>query len=225
MIDPAALLKLTTLGLSAEQYAGVLEVLAAAVTHNASVTPELSANALRQKRYRERSKALRVTDRNAVETSPAVTSEVRPASPPSPFPKENNPSPLPPHHPIFSDAGDAFEDFWAIYPNKVGKADARKKFPIALRKVKFDVLLDALRRYAGKTDDRPWLNPATWLHQERWADQPAQVSRGSPGGQPLRGVAALTAQLQREILEDEQSGNAGAARGDPPATLGLFGDS
>jgi hypothetical protein len=35
------------------------------------------------------------------------------------------------------------------------------------------------RRYIGKTDDRPWCNPATWLNQERWADQPAQSHKSA----------------------------------------------
>ena len=74
-----------------------------------------------------------------------------------------------------------FDEFWALFPNKVGKADARRKFGPALKLIDFPTMMEALRRYVAKTDDRPWCNPATWLHQERWTDQPATVQpRGSP---------------------------------------------
>lgn len=65
------------------------------------------------------------------------------------------------------------EQFWGAYPHKVGKADAIRKLERAAGKVSFDALMAALFRYANKTDDRPWANPATWIHQERWTDQPA----------------------------------------------------
>jgi hypothetical protein len=44
-------------------------------------------------------------------------------------------------------------------------------------------IMAGLRRYvASKPADRPWLNPATFLNQDRWADEPAvvPVARGSP---------------------------------------------
>jgi hypothetical protein len=50
--------------------------------------------------------------------------------------------------------------------------------------VTIEALMDGLARYVAKTDDRPWCNPATWLHQARWEDQPA----------------APVAQLQRRSL-------------------------
>lgn len=74
-----------------------------------------------------------------------------------------------------------FDEFWAVYPNKVGKPDAAKAFQRAGQRVGFETLMAGLRRYVGKTDDRPWCNPATWLNQDRWADEPATVQpRGSP---------------------------------------------
>ncbi len=70
------------------------------------------------------------------------------------------------------------EVFWQGFPNKVGKADAMRAFDKATRKVSPDVLFPALQRYANKTDDRPFCNPATWLNQERWLDQPAANHNG-----------------------------------------------
>jgi uncharacterized protein YdaU (DUF1376 family) len=71
-----------------------------------------------------------------------------------------------------------WDQFWQRYPNKIGKADARKAFEKATKKIAPDVFFNALQRYATKTDDRPFCNPATWLNQERWLDQPAANPNG-----------------------------------------------
>lgn len=77
--------------------------------------------------------------------------------------------------------GDGFEQFWSVFPNKVGKADAVKAFLKAQHRVDFESLMAGLHRYVAKTDDRPWCNPSTWLNQDRWADEPATPqARGSP---------------------------------------------
>lgn len=81
----------------------------------------------------------------------------------------------------------SFDEFWNAYPHKVGKAAARLKFAMAMRKVLFSTLMDALARYVAKTDDRPWCNPATWLHQERWTDEPAK--NGGQNGKSLTAAA------------------------------------
>lgn len=77
-----------------------------------------------------------------------------------------------------------FDAFWRRYPNKVGKPKAAKSFETALRKAPVETILAGLDRYiATKPPEREWLNPATFLNQERWADQPATVTplaRGSP---------------------------------------------
>jgi hypothetical protein len=67
----------------------------------------------------------------------------------------------------------AFSEFWAIFPNKVGKRDAETAFLKALTRADLETILEGVRRYAAKTDDRPWCNPATFLNQDRWADMPA----------------------------------------------------
>jgi uncharacterized protein YdaU (DUF1376 family) len=73
-----------------------------------------------------------------------------------------------------------FDEFWSVFPNKVGKGAAEKAFE-KVRKaslVDFPFLMEALRRYAAKKDDRPWCNPATWLNQSRWTDEPAEAVIG-----------------------------------------------
>lgn len=99
---------------------------------------------------------------------------------------------------------DVFEnEFWPVYPNKVGKPVARAAFLKALKKTDLGTIMDGLRAYVSKTDDRAWCNPSTWLNQERWADAPAQAPRGSsPPGQngPVM-MADLTGALMRQMTD------------------------
>lgn len=73
------------------------------------------------------------------------------------------------------DDGEAFARFWSAWPNKVGKPAALRAFKKVAHEL--DDILAGIERYvANKPCDRPWLNPATFLNQRRWEDQPAPVS-------------------------------------------------
>ena len=98
--------------------------------------------------------------------------------------------------------GNGFEAFWELYPNKVGKAAAKVEYDKALKRVSFDELMEGLRRYVAKTDDRPWCNPSTWLHQDRWTDRPAQA----PPPRRLNRIEQLEDDLRRRIQNGEGSG-------------------
>lgn len=66
--------------------------------------------------------------------------------------------------------------FWERYPHKVGKPAAFIKLERIRRRggTRWLDLFAGLDAYIReKPIDRPWLNPATFLNQERWADQPA----------------------------------------------------
>jgi hypothetical protein len=76
-----------------------------------------------------------------------------------------------------------WDRFWAEFPNKVGKAAARLAFQKATYRVAPETMFPGLLAYATKTDDRPWCNPATWLNQDRWDDQPS--IRAGPTVRPL----------------------------------------
>jgi hypothetical protein len=69
------------------------------------------------------------------------------------------------------------DQFWNAFPNKVGKPMALKKLDgIARGSTRWEDLMAGLDRYIRtKPSDRAWLNPGTFLNQERWADQPASV--------------------------------------------------
>lgn len=76
----------------------------------------------------------------------------------------------------------AFDQFWQLYPNKVGKSAAQKAFGRASKQVDLLTLMSGLAAYVSKTDDRPWCNPATWLNQGRWDDQPQEAPQHGKTG-------------------------------------------
>ena len=68
------------------------------------------------------------------------------------------------------------ETFWPAFPNKVGKPKALISFLKARKKDNLENIMAGLNRYiADKPPDRQWLNPTTFLNQERWNDQPAPI--------------------------------------------------
>ena len=68
-----------------------------------------------------------------------------------------------------------FQEFWIKYPNKIAKAEARKKF-LKLPKSKLPEILQAIEAQLKtdqwqREDGRFIPYPATWLNQERWTDE------------------------------------------------------
>lgn len=83
----------------------------------------------------------------------------------------------PPKSPKGRDAD--FEEFWSIYPKKVGKGSAKKAF--AKVKEPLETLVSAVKRQEcssqwSKDNGQYIPNPATWLNQERWNDELDGVS-------------------------------------------------
>jgi hypothetical protein len=75
-----------------------------------------------------------------------------------------------------------FDSFWLEYPKKEGKGKAREAFAKALATVSVEALMDGLRKQLpvmAEKDQQYVCMPATWLNQERWADE---VSNN--GGKP-----------------------------------------
>ena len=75
-----------------------------------------------------------------------------------------------------SDLKDAgFEEFWAIYPRRAGKADAVKAWTKAVRGGTAPAdILDGARRYAADPNrvDKFTAHPSTWLNRGSWEDAP-----------------------------------------------------
>lgn len=73
---------------------------------------------------------------------------------------------------------DLFDEFWAAYPKRVGKGDARKAW--AKLKPSPADLVRMLQAIAWQSKTPQWTKnagqfipyPASWLRQERWEDEP-----------------------------------------------------
>jgi len=77
----------------------------------------------------------------------------------------------------------AFERFWAVWPNKVGIGAAEKAFAKAVKSIPstdpVQVMVDAVaqQRTWPKWRDGVMPNPATWLNERRWLDEPPEFTR------------------------------------------------
>ena len=99
----------------------------------------------------------------------------------------------------------AFDQFWSVYPKKVGKADARKAFEKV--EIPVDALITAVQK---QKESAQWTkdggqfvpNPATWLNQGRWEDElPAAGDTDIPKGASGKlGQAEIDA-IQRILRE------------------------
>jgi hypothetical protein len=77
-----------------------------------------------------------------------------------------------------------FDEFWTIYPRKVGKKAAQKAWIKAIQdKPDIMAIIAAARRYAADprriTDPQYTAHPATWLNQGRYDDEPDVPPRGT----------------------------------------------
>jgi uncharacterized protein YdaU (DUF1376 family) len=103
----------------------------------------------------------------------------------------------------------AFAEFWVAYPHKVGKHAAETAFAKVRQRgsVSFADLMAGLDRYVkSKPLDRAWCNPATWLNQGRWTDEPcadqSSDRRGSGaanGGAGQRGGGDMFASALADV--------------------------
>jgi hypothetical protein len=93
----------------------------------------------------------------------------------------------------------SFNEFWDIYPRKMGKGEAKAAFVKAVTKYGLETIFDGVRRLASDPNlPAPQFVPraATWLNQERWDDEPYPVkdpatipgvTRGVPSKSPYVG--------------------------------------
>jgi len=112
------------------------------------------------------------------------------------------------------------ERFWEVYPHKVGKPVALKSLDRIAKqgRTPFAELMAGLERYVStKPPDRDWCNPATWLNQERWADEPAAVTH-FPKTQGARDVP--TSQNLVHAARNLGDRIAAAQRGEPLFSIG-----
>jgi len=77
-----------------------------------------------------------------------------------------------------------FEEFWRIYPRRVGKRAAYDAYREAISTVSPAVIATAAQRYADDPNRDPQYtaHPTTWLRQERWHDDPLPARSESKVG-------------------------------------------
>lgn len=72
-----------------------------------------------------------------------------------------------------------FDEFWAAYPRKTDKANARKAWAKAVKKTEpTRIITAAAALTASKPDPKFTAHPSTWLNGERWDDQPLTLIAG-----------------------------------------------
>lgn len=174
MISAEMLDSMLSSGCTAEQIVAVVKASLASSSEKTTVRRAKDAERKRRQRHAE--------SRGQVVTSEDNSDSPSPLSPPDKeipptTPKEINPPISPQPHRAPRSQRDEFLEFYGLYPNKVGKADAMSAFGPARKRASFEEIMSGLRRYLAKRDDRPWCNPATFLRQDRWADQPASSSQ------------------------------------------------
>lgn len=83
---------------------------------------------------------------------------------------------------------DAFEQFWAAYPRRVGKLAAKREWDrIRPDAELMEKMSKALEWQREQWDDPQFIpHPRTWLHQGRWDDEPAEVVVKAPAN--LQGI-------------------------------------
>jgi hypothetical protein len=77
---------------------------------------------------------------------------------------------------------DLFDDFWKIYPLKVGKGAALKAFLKAVRTTDADVILKGAQRYKldPNRSQAYTAHASTWLNAQRWLDEALPTRNLSP---------------------------------------------
>jgi hypothetical protein len=97
-----------------------------------------------------------------------------------------------------------FEAFWAAYPRRVGKGDARAAFDKACRKTTPEAMIAAITAqvYAGCFKDLTFTpHPATWLNKERWDDEIAAAT-------PKTAAGSLAVRFRAAALAGDDAGKA-----------------
>jgi hypothetical protein len=132
-----------------------------------------------------------------VVTTPPVVQDVAPAPTPKTVSKAVSKAKT-------TDEPAGFSEFWAAYPNKVAKAEARKAF--AALAPSADLLAEMVAALEWQKTSDKWTkddgqyipHPATWLRAERWTDRPPEVVSG-----PTLSPAAKRAKADSEFVKEQ----------------------
>lgn len=114
------------------------------------------------------------------------------------FPVEPSFDPTPPQPP-----SDRFDEFWELYPRRIGKRAAQEEWVRALKRGSADAILAGLRQRAtwwsrDRTPKAMIPHPATWLHADRWLDEVEEL-RPRRGGGAANAAAAADDQVRDSV--------------------------
>jgi hypothetical protein len=90
---------------------------------------------------------------------------------------------------------DDFPEFWAAYPRKIGKGQARKAYAKAVKMVPHDEIMFGLsQQRPGMESKEAQFVPhaSTWLNGERWDDEPEEPTSDPSNPAPDATARAIT---------------------------------
>jgi hypothetical protein len=103
-----------------------------------------------------------------------------------------------------SDSDVWFADFWATYPRKVSKGQARKAWASAVRRTGDPaVILRGVHQFAADPNlpEAQFIpHPSTWLTGERWADGPLPARQVPQQGRTTRALVGLVQHTNNKRL-------------------------
>jgi FAD/FMN-containing dehydrogenase len=104
----------------------------------------------------------------------------------------------------FAYSDEDFARFWAIYPRRVGKAAAYRKWKLAVREVAPQTIIEAARKFeaANRLKDPQFIPyPEGWLNAGRWEDDDPAIVDNTPRETDF--IAESDAEYQRilDLLE------------------------
>jgi hypothetical protein len=105
------------------------------------------------------------------------------------------------NEPLSNYAQTEFEQFWNVYPRKVGKDDAKAALVKALKRESFDIILAGVIRFAhdpNKPSKEFLPYPATWLNRGSWDDEPYPERNITPAVNAEMQVAISKQKLDRD---------------------------
>lgn len=99
-----------------------------------------------------------------------------------------------------------WDEFWKIYPLKVGKGAALKAFDKAIRRATPQEIIDGAKRYADDPNRNPGYtaHAATWLNADRWADPLLPPKTPQNGARAI--ITTPTAVPPRYSADDQPQG-------------------
>jgi hypothetical protein len=99
-----------------------------------------------------------------------------------------------------------FDEFWSVYPRKVGKRDAERAYVRALKVASSEEIFEGAKRYAADPNRTAEFtpHPATWLNRGSWGDDPIPPKSPVNGSQRL--ATAPTPTPPRFSADDQPQG-------------------